>query len=679
MQWDAERHREAARLHSAKLTAAAQEIGELPAVVNPDRRQRAIDSFSFFCESYFPAAFVLPWSEYHYRAASKIEQAVSRGGLFAFAMPRGSGKTTICDWAVLWALLTGKSEFVAFIGATEKSAERRLEHLKTQLYCNDLLLEDFPCECWPVRKLERSPRRAEGQKYKGVQTQIQWKQKRLVLPWINEPHALGSGSCVDVFGLTGEIRGVNHMRPDGRVIRPTFAVCDDPQTRESAKSASQSETRERTMAADIAYLAGPGQPIAVVMPCTVIYEGDMADNLLDRNKHPEYQGERTAMVKSFPTAEKLWDEYAEILHSSLRADGDMSAATDFYREHQVEMDAGAEVTWPERFRPDELSAIQHAMNLKIRDEAAFWSECQNQPMVERADLDVLEKDAIAAKVSGYKRLEIPQACQTLTAMVDVQGSILYYAIVAWQADFSGYLIDYGTWPKQPTRYFALRSIRKTLKQQHPGTDDEAAIFAGLQTLFASLLGRTYRRDDGAEMTIARCLVDANWGGTSALVNSACRQSPYMAQLTPSYGRGIKASHMPISQWQQSRGKNCGPEWVPTQAKARQLVGVIYDVNYWKKRWHDSLSLPLGSKGALAVYKESPQHHRMLADHLSAEVPKLTSSGNRTVYEWHLKPGVDNHLLDCCVGAMVGASICGVSNVRAIPRAAVHRKKVKMLT
>jgi hypothetical protein len=38
------------------------------------------------------------------------------------------------------------------------------------------------------------------------------------------------------------------------------------------------------------------------------------------------------------------------------------------------MDAGAEVAWPERFKHDEVSAIQHAMNLKLQDEAAFFAE-----------------------------------------------------------------------------------------------------------------------------------------------------------------------------------------------------------------------------------------------------------------------------------------------------------------
>jgi hypothetical protein len=45
----------------------------------------------------------------------------------------------------------------------------------------------------------------------------------------------------------------------------------------------------------------------------------MADNILDRDKHPEWNGERTKMVNAFPHNEKLWQQYAELRAASLRA------------------------------------------------------------------------------------------------------------------------------------------------------------------------------------------------------------------------------------------------------------------------------------------------------------------------------------------------------------------------
>lgn len=61
---------------------------------------------------------------------------------------------------------------------------------------------------------------------------------------------------------------------------------------------------------------------------------------------------------------------------------DGSEATEFYRKHRRAMDAGGVVAWAERYNEDELSALQHAMNLRLQDEAAFFAEYQNEPVGE---------------------------------------------------------------------------------------------------------------------------------------------------------------------------------------------------------------------------------------------------------------------------------------------------------
>src|SRR5882724_8472261 len=103
-----------------------------------------------------------------------------------------------------------------------------------------------------------------------------------------------------------EVRGQNHSLADGTIIRPRLAIVDDPQTTESAWSASQCRQREAIFNIDVLGMAGPGQKIAALVCCTVIRPDDLADNLLDRDKNPEWAGERTKLIYDFPTAEKLW-------------------------------------------------------------------------------------------------------------------------------------------------------------------------------------------------------------------------------------------------------------------------------------------------------------------------------------------------------------------------------------
>ena len=118
-----EKLKDRARARNAAIALAGRDIGELPAVVNPERKARAAADFRSFCDSYFPLTFHLPWSPDHLKVIAKIEQAVLRGGLFAMAMPRGSGKTTICECAWIWAVLNGHREFVCLIGSDEGHAD----------------------------------------------------------------------------------------------------------------------------------------------------------------------------------------------------------------------------------------------------------------------------------------------------------------------------------------------------------------------------------------------------------------------------------------------------------------------------------------------------------------------------------------------------------------------------
>jgi len=66
---------------------------------------------------------------------------------------------------------------------------------------------------------------------------------------------------------------------------------------------------------------------------------------------------------------------------------------------------------------------------------------------------------------------------------------------------------------------------------------------------------------------------------------------------------------------------------------------------------------------------------MLAEQWSAEYPVRVEARGRTVDEWRLIPGRDNHWWDCIVGAAVAASFIGVSAVGAESKPATARKVI----
>ena len=674
-----EDRRNAERDRQAEQSLAGRDIGQLPEVVNPNRKAACERNFQLFCESYFPETYALAWSPDHLKVIEKIETAVLRGGLFALALPRGSGKTTITESAALWSMLYGHREFVVLIGATESAALELLDSLKTELEVNERLAEDFPEVCYPVAQLEGIANRCAGQLYKGERTRITWTSNEIVLPTVEGSRA--SGIIVRVAGITGRIRGMKFKRSDGRSVRPSLVIIDDPQTSESAGSLEQTRKRVRVLAGDILGLAGPGQKISGIMPCTIIRPGDMADIILNRNTHPDWNGEKTRMVYRFPTNMKLWEEYAEIRAEALRTEGNFQKATEFYLANREAMDAGAEVSWEARFNHDEVSALQHAMNLKFQDETAFMSEYQNDPLPDdTADDSLLSVDEICAKINGLARRRVPLKCDRLTMFVDVQKALLFYVVIAWAEDFTGAVIDYGSWPDQHRHEYSLADANPSIQTLFPKAGFEGALYAALSALTDECLGREWEREDGAVLKIERALVDANWGQSTDVVYQFCRQSSHAGVILPSHGRYVGASSKPMTEYRKQQGDRLGFNWmIPNVAGKRAIRHVIYDTNYWKSFIHARLAVPVGDKGALTLYGRIPGAHQLFAEHLTAEYRVKTQGRGRTVDEWKLKPqSHDNHFLDCVAGCAVCGSMLGASLPETLP-AKLDRKPMIRLS
>jgi len=659
-----------------RISENARDIGELPDIVDEARRAAGLASLRTFFETYFPSVFDLAWSPDHLRVIAKIEQAVVDGELFAMAMPRGFGKTSLSAMASIWAAFSGRHEYIVMVGADQSSAQDELlGAVKIEIQYNDLLLDDFPEVCYPVRKLEGITQRAAGQLYRGVPTNIRWAEDKIVLPTI--PGSAASGVVIQPAGLTGRIRGMKHARTDGRHVRPSLVLIDDPQTDESARSLSQCETRERLLAGAILGLAGPGKRIAGLMSLTVIAPGDMADRILDRDRHPEWQGERTRMLYQLPEATDLWDRYADLLREGSRAGRGMSEATEFYRAHREEMDKGAEAAWEACYRDTEISAIQHAMNRKIRDEPSFWSECQNAPLSpDESDDPIMSETEIRDKINRIDRGVVPARATRLTAFVDIQAKLLFWCVIAWDDEFTGWIVDYHTEPEQRVGHFSLSSAQRTLQRVARGVGREGAIRAGLDRIDESVLMREWAREDGSTMRIDQALVDAGWGESTDIVHDWCAvtKSPTLA----AFGRGVGASHLPMSDWSRKPGEKIGLNWRMRISHQRKRKYVLHDVNYWKSFVHSRLRTSLGDPGSLSLFGDSPGAHALFAEHMTAEFRVRTTAQGRQVDEWKLRNrNRDNHWFDCVVGAAVAASIDGSELAGVAPPKRKKRKRISL--
>lgn len=659
-----ERHRRRAGERQAKMNREGRDIGAGPDCVNPKRRAKCEFNLRKYLETYHAAAFELKWSPKHLELIDGIERAVLDGQLKAVAMPRGSGKTTILERAILWAVLYRHHGYAFLLAATDEKSVDNLESIKTEIMCNDLLFEDFPEQLHALRELEWIPNRCKGQHIGGEPTLVKWGKKVVCFPTVDGV----PGQIIKVGGLLTAVRGSKTTHPNGKVVRPTIALIDDPQTRRSAKSAVQSEERAQIISGDVLGMAGPGQAFSALMACTVIERADMADKVLNRELHPHWRGQRTKLLESFPDRLDLWQTYNEILTDEFRDGGDGSQATKFYRKHRKEMDAGAKVSWKDRFNAGkELSAVQHAMNLWFRDQESFFSEYQNEPIDLAAgeESDMLSADQIAQRVNAYARETVPADASLVTFYIDVQDAMLYYLVAAWAEDFTGYVIDYGTWPKQAATYFTLRSAKQTLHRKWPKMSKEGRLRKALEQLIdgtdgqPGLMAREWKRDgDGALMSAKLGAVDSKYLGETVVVPTL-RASAHRSRLLPAQGIGITSRKKPFSEYTRKPGDRAGNHWrLPKKAGRRAMRNLLIDTNYWKSFVHARLATDPHERGCLTLWKAQPKQHAMISDHLTAERKSRVDGHGRTVDEWKAIPGQDNHLLDCLVGSAVVASMEG---------------------
>jgi len=278
---------------------------------NPPRRIKARKDLRYFCTEYFPAKFKLKFSSYHEKVIKTFQKELIEGKeKVTLAMPRGSGKTTLVQTAVIWAVLFGHCRFIVVIGASKADARKIIDNIKADLIGNKRLLEDFPEAICPLRKLGGSALQARGQRYLGELTNVQWKPDMVVFPEI--AGSLASGATIVTVGIHGGIRGKNRTMPDGSIARPDMVVLDDVQTDADARSPVRIMKIEDIINRTVSGLVGPAESLGMIMTCTVIEPGDVADRYLNPKLYKHWQSMRFKMVEQVPERMDLWDNYWEI-------------------------------------------------------------------------------------------------------------------------------------------------------------------------------------------------------------------------------------------------------------------------------------------------------------------------------------------------------------------------------
>jgi len=675
-------HRRDMAERRAQQSAAGRDIGPTPAIADPKRRKRCERNLALFARTYNPATFYWPWSPDLREVIETIEQSIFSGGMTAIALPRGGGKSSICRTAVLWAVSYGLVAYPFIIAANAEKASESLGALKIWMRTLEPYDVDFPEITRAARYVRGQANRAQGTLCNGQETFFRWEADRIVLPRVppppngetDGPWARTSGIVIGTSGLTGEgIRGSLFAHPDGRSVRPDFVLLDDPQTDESARSVLQNAERLSLITGAVLGMAPPGKQMAAVMPLTVIQPGDMADKVLDRKENPLWRGIRRKLLTTMPTNMADWQEYFEVYNSGMgQTKQDIKPANRYYRTHRAQLDAGASASWRFRKGANEVSAIQHAMNLYCRlKPARFMAEFQNEPLVPDEAADLLTPLGVAAQFNRLPRGMVATKAQYVTGFIDVHDEILYWTVSAWEPDFTGGPVDYGVYPSQPVPYFVHSWVRRKLADVHPSAGKEGAIQAGLDVLVGQLLSREWMREDGAAMKVGRLLVDCAYDRD--LVCAFCRRSPHSGIVMPTRGYPVPRGQEWSGHFLGKEGGQTGFHWrIPPPKGGGRYV--LTDVNFWKSLAWERFRVAVGNPGAWSLFGDDPKAHAMLADHYCGERPVWVVAKGMGRWEWEVKEKRnDVHWWDCLVGTAAAAAMLGVM----IPGVEVKRKRRKV--
>lgn len=377
----------------------------------------------------------------------------------AIAAPRGIGKTTAALIVVLWACLYGHVRFVAILSGAQKEAINRLDTVQNWVLSNDLLAEDFPELCDPVRAVDGDPRRA----------------KMGGFTWSLEESEFANGVLIMAGGLQGPVRGLNR-----RSDRPDFVLLDDVEDEDTVKSPKESDALQNRIINEVLGLHEKGARVVFLYLCTLITRDCLSARFTDSGQEPEWRGKRYKALIADPEDAERWSTFMDLCRGqaqppdeitgtiwhvvSMRSGGRMpladadlaaelgiavnafelytdehKAALRYYWLHKGSMDRGAVCLDPSR-RP--LHDLYHERATK--GEHYYLCEIQQTPPEKDDREKHLQAEYLESRKTGSPGGVVPAWAAYVICSVDVGLHRLHWEADAWDRELNtSQLIDQG--------------------------------------------------------------------------------------------------------------------------------------------------------------------------------------------------------------------------------------------
>ena len=691
------------------------DIGEIPGLPDSieidgktysgeELRQQCIDSLEVYARTMYPKVFHLEWCEDHYTLCEDLQQVITHGGKRAKAYQRGFGKTAWCKVAIEWGIVTGRVGFALLISKAEGEAIKIRAGMLRRLQTNKRLRQLFPEVGWVMWKLSKNPRQQFT--YKGEPLKVQKLDDMIILPCIEG--SLASEAILQVSGIDGSVRGAHFDTSDGRTLRPTHVLIDDPQDEKAARNPETVKKIVETIEGAVEELSGPDTRMALFMPCTCIKEGDVASQFTDRLEKPTYLGVRQPAMDAMPTCldpentlglEQHWTKYAQIRAEDLvLGDEEHENATDYYRRHREEMSHGAEVRWKARIEHPCIDALQFLMNKYLDKPDAFFAEYQQDPVDKSAGANYLSEDQMKRCFNGIDRMIVPRDVTKVVASIDIQEHVLYWMIVGWADDMTCYILGFGTTPDQPPGRFAHNQVQRRISEfvsrldpENPHSWESERGYA-IEKCCDFLMEPLQRIDSDADVFVDTIMIDARWEKINKLCLRIACKPKYRGILVPSCGQYVSPDRIQMSRAKMTKGKSRADrscEWVmeniavELDSKWERVKQVSFDANHYRTQVQKGLAKNVTKdgkpqRGRISFFGKKPQ--AFLASHLTAKRVELKEGSKRSCEVWTNKVNRDqDHWLDDLVMCRVGAEYAGLRVDSAPTTRTGEKKQRKQMT
>ncbi len=644
----------------AAKRSAARDL-QIPTPINPDRRNSCLADPVLFLQTYFASTFHQPFTPDREAMLRSIVDAARYGGDYAIAGPRGEGKTRLAIYGAVYLMLANLSPFPIVIGKSQSKATNELKTIKERLQQSDLLIADFPEVGVPFKAVGGWSSRCRMQTVAGVTTNIVIAANHLIFPvinrnmvsddWPDSCELVSRGQIMASMGVDGPIRGTNY-----RDERPSLALIDDIESKESANSDAIIESNEWVIEKDIGGLGGSGRRVSRVMLCTTQNRKCIAFRYTDRKQKPSWNGKRFRKMVTEPERTDLWEKYVDLRTGRTVDDSEARVAYKFYATQRDEMDRGCVISNPYSYDqrnasdgdPLELSAIQAYYN-RIADfgaEAVATEDDNDPPEYVGPQGSGLTASLVKSRLSGLRQNQLPANTQAVTIGIDVGKYLCHWTATAWWKGAGGVVCDYGV---------------IEVKNTSPTSDNavaETAIYNALVNFRDELIATDFIDASGAKRDIDAVFIDsgAYTDGVYEFIRQVGGPPFYATKGTGNY-RTPKASD----------NVRVGDHLNASRLADAGVWLYNLDADHWKRFVHERFLSPTFDEnnmlrsGSLSLFEPTASRgHLSYSNHIVAEEWVSEFQQGKGEKEYWIAHNRNNHWLDATSMAAAAATLKKIS-------------------